>query len=398
MNKQISVAVQQHFLSHYRLRIFSLMSSQSDPYPRYTFYSDTTSPEGIVTIDKDTLIPKLQDGKGIRWKKVRNWWLGKIILFQPKVLKLGISSEHDCIIYLGSMYHVTTWISAILAKISGKRVLMWTHGYLKEEPGFKGYIREIFYRIADGLLLYGHRGRKLMEKRGFDPKTLYVVYNSLDYDLQKSIRLRYSMRDLNELRKTHFENHTLPVLVFTGRVTKRKGLELIFKAQDQLRLMGMLTNVLVIGDGPDRVKLEKLVEISNLSSNVKFVGACYDENIIGPLLMMSDVCVSPGEVGLTCIHSMAYGTPVISHDDPSSQGPEWESIIDGVTGSVFRKGDFHSLAEKIFEWLKTRPSKNIVSENCIRVVENCYSPKNQLSIINRAVEGLIPENQLADEV
>lgn len=397
MNKQISVAVQQHFLSHYRQRIFSLMSSQAEPFPRYTFYSDTSSPEGIVTIDKDSLMPELLNGKGIRWQQVRNWWLGKTILFQPKVLTLAVSSEHDCIIYLGSMYHVTTWISAILAKLSGKRVLMWTHGYLKEEPGFKGYIRETFYRIADGLLLYGHRGRMIMEKRGFDPKTLYVVYNSLDYDLQKSIRLRCSMNMLNALRMTYFKNHSLPILVFTGRITKRKGLELIFQAQHELRLMGMLTNTLVIGDGPDRDRLEKLVEDLNLSCNVNFIGACYDENIIGPLLMMSDICVSPGEVGLTCIHSMAYGVPVITHDDPNTQGPEWEAIIKGVTGSVFKKGDFKSLAKTIFEWLQIRPSENIVSENCIRVVENCYSPKNQLNIINRAVEGLIAENQLVNE-
>lgn len=398
MEKQISVAVQQHFLSHYRQRVFSLMSSQASPCPRYTFYSDTRSPEGIVTIDKDILIPELLDGKGIRWKKVHNWWLGKIILFQPEVITLGISSQHDCIIYLGSMYHVTTWLSAILAKITGKKVLMWTHGYLKEEPGFKGYMREVFYRMADGLLLYGQRGKKIMENRGFDSKKLYVVYNSLDYDYQKSIRLQYTADQLNALRQTHFENHTFPVLVFTGRVTKRKGLELIFQAQHELRLMGMLTNVLVIGDGPDKDRLEKLVESLGLSSNVNFIGACYDEDIIGPLLMMSDICVSPGEVGLTCIHSMAYGIPVITHDDPNSQGPEWEAIIQGVTGAVFQKGDFKSLANTISEWLSAGLSKNNVSKNCTYIVENYYSPENQLTIINRAVNGLVAENSLMDIV
>ncbi|MCK7575648.1 MAG: hypothetical protein MZV65_06990 [Chromatiales bacterium] len=84
----------------------------------------------------------------------------KVILFQPGIIALAFSKRYQCIIFLGSVYHITTWIAAITAKISGKRVLMWTHGYLKEELGLKGYIREIFYRLADGLLLYGNRAKK----------------------------------------------------------------------------------------------------------------------------------------------------------------------------------------------------------------------------------------------
>lgn len=392
MKKQIYVAVQQHFMSHYRLRIFSIMSAQVSPYPHYTFFSGTTSQGGVATINSKNLVSDVVNGEGVRWKKVRNWWLGSIILIQPEVIGLGVKSKFDCVIYLGSMYHISTWISVILAKLTGKRVLMWTHGYLRDEPGLKGYIREIFYRLADGLLLYGHRGRKFLENRNFESARLHVVYNSLDYNLQKNIRSKWGAVQLSELRKANFLNSDFPILVYSGRITGKKGLDLIFRAQLELERMGLSVNVLVIGDGPDRAKLEEFITISSLLDNVKFIGACYDEDIIGPLLMMSDICVAPGEVGLTCIHSMTYGTPVITHDNPNLQGPEWEAIVPGTTGALFHKGDLNSLVSTIFDWVKAARFRSDVASDCIRAVEKCYTPEYQLEVMNRAVSGLAAEH------
>ena len=44
-----------------------------------------------------------------------------------------------------------------------------------------------------------------------------------------------------------------------------------------------------------------------------------------------DITVSPDKVGLTAIHSMAYGRPVITHDNMDRQGPEVEAVIPGRT-------------------------------------------------------------------
>jgi glycosyltransferase involved in cell wall biosynthesis len=395
LNKQrISVAVQQHFLSHYRKCVFTVMSLQHKPYPKYTFFSGTSSSEGIKTIDPELLVSEPNAANHIRWKRLRNLWLGKTFLIQPGIVLVGFSKKYDCIIYLGSMYHITTWMSVLIARVRGKRVLMWTHGYLKEERSIKGFIRELFYRLADGLLLYGHRARDFLEKRGFDPSNLYVVYNSLDYKAQKEIRTKWDDHQLSELRHSQFKNSNCPVLIFIGRVTKRKGLELIFRAQLALQNRGIFVNVLVIGDGEDKANLEKFVSDSHLSEYVKFYGPCYKEELIAPLLMMSDICVSPGEVGLTCIHSMTYGTPVVTHDEPEFQGPEWEAIVPGKTGNFFKKGDSMSLALILEEWFVNGVSRKWVAQNCISVVERCYSPDNQLRIINMAVEGYPSESDL----
>ncbi|MCK7575647.1 MAG: glycosyltransferase [Chromatiales bacterium] len=165
----------------------------------------------------------------------------------------------------------------------------------------------------------------------------------MNYNEQKFIRSKWNHERLLNLRREYFESAAdIPIILFTGRVTKRKRLDLIFRAQKNLQLIGKLINVIIIGDGPDKAQIMRFVEKNQLSRHVKFIGACYDETVLGPLIMMSDICVSPGEVGLTCIHAMAYGTPVITHDDFNHQGPECEAIIPGETGDFLKKEIFFS--------------------------------------------------------
>lgn len=86
------------------------------------------------------------------------------------------------------------------------------------------------------------------------------------------------------------------------------------------------------------------------------------------------------------MHSLAFGTPVITHGDLEDQMPESEAVVEGRTGSFFTKGDAASLAAAIERW--THPSGVAdVSKDCIQMVETYYNPKVQAALINAAVSG-----------
>ena len=99
---------------------------------------------------------------GLRWKLVKNTWFGKKLLWQSGLVKLALSREFDVVIYLGVVYHLSTWVSCFLARLSGKRTYMWSHGFLRKEVGLKGDVRSIFYGLCDGMLLYHHRARDIL--------------------------------------------------------------------------------------------------------------------------------------------------------------------------------------------------------------------------------------------
>ena len=183
-NQVIKVAIVYHCIAHYREPIFRLLCEQDNgiEYTLVSGESDHTPSLNTVDIGK-AKIP-IEKG-GLRWRLVKNIWFGKKLLWQSGVVRLAFSREFDVIIYLGVVYHLSTWVSCFLARLIGKKTYMWSHGYLRKEAGLKGTIRSIFYRLCDGMFLYHHRARDILIERGFDPRKLDVLYNSLDVEKQK---------------------------------------------------------------------------------------------------------------------------------------------------------------------------------------------------------------------
>ena len=101
--------------------------------------------------------------------------------------------------------------------------------------------------------------------------------------------------------------------------------------------------------------------------------------------------VSPGKVGLIALHSLAYGTPVISHGDPENQMPEFEAIIQGKTGDFYKRDDLGDLAAVIKKWVTSPWPCEAVRQECYTTIERFYNPDFQRATINRAVSGLPAE-------
>ena len=372
------VLVIYHYFPHYRVPILKALSDQKSVDIEYTFLSGTTTDIPIKLIDKkDT-------PDNFKWIIVKNIWFMKKLLWQTKVVSKSISNEYDCIIYLANPYFLSTWVGAPLAKITGKRVLFWTHGFIRSSSMID-QMKKVFFHLADGLLLYGNKAKDNLMQKGFKEKELYVIYNSLDYDKQLLLRNTISTEALNIERKKLFKYDDNPILLFIGRLTKQKKLSNLLLAAKQLHEQGVDVNVLLIGEGEEKENLIELTEKNALSEFVCFYGATHDESELAPLISLSDICVAPGEVGLTAMHSLVYGTPVITHDNFLFQMPEYEAIIEGKTGSLYEYGSNDSLIEKIKQWMEDEKDREVIRRYCYEVIDNYYNPNKQVEFINKAV-------------
>jgi glycosyltransferase involved in cell wall biosynthesis len=137
-------------------------------------------------------------------------------------------------------------------------------------------------------------------------------------------------------------------------------------------------------------QLMKSVTKACLSDYVTFFGECHNELHLAHLITLSDLCVSPGEVGLTAMHSLVYGTPVITHDCEKFQMPEYEAVVDGITGGLYRYGSLESLFLKVKEWLLKEKSEG-TKDNCYKIIDDYYNPNIQVKLINNAVKTVINE-------
>jgi glycosyltransferase involved in cell wall biosynthesis len=369
------VAVVYHFFAHYRAAIMQALLNSKDA--EYVLVGDRFDPDRSI----EPWQPPASRFVMAPCKK-----LSSSLIWQSGVVKMAMRRDIDVMIFLGNVNILSTWLAAGLARLFKKRVLFWTHGWIRHECGGKAIIRNLFYRLAHGLLLYGNRAKWIGRSNGFMEEAMYVVYNSLDYEAQKAARVNVTYSRIRQVRRILFPLSDAPVLICTSRLTKWRGLDLVLRAMSQLQKQGFDTCLLLVGDGPEREALALMANDLHLA--VHFHGSCYDEDRLAELIMSANLTVAPGKVGLTAMHSLVYGTPVITHDDPDDQMPEWEAIEPGQTGDVFRRGDVLDLAEKIKKWCQSPWPDEGIRNRCMAVIERHYNPEYQRFMIDRAVTAL----------
>jgi N-acetyl-alpha-D-glucosaminyl L-malate synthase BshA len=163
-------------------------------------------------------------------------------------------------------------------------------------------------------------------------KEIHVVPNfigieEIDQKNLDLLRLRYAKKD--EMVLCHVSNFR-----------KVKRVEDVLLTFDKVNKV-VPSILLLVGDGPERVKLEKLCRELNLCERVVFVGKVRDTKHV---LAISDLFLLPSETesfGLAALEAMAVSVPVIS----SNTGGIPEVNIHGSTGFLSNVGDVESMSK-----------------------------------------------------
>lgn len=370
------VAVIYQVWPHYRLPV--ALEMDADPAIAYSFYGSGERLEGIEHLD----ISRLG-----RFVIARSTSIGRL-LWQGGAVRAALTGRYDAIVLLANPNHLSTWIAAPLARLRGIPVLFWGHGWLRQDTGPKRLFRHGFYRLANHLLLYAERGKRLGMAAGWKDEDITVVYNSLSVDQADAIIARIERGELDDhIPQRRFADPDRPLIVCTARLTDKCRFHLLLDAAARLAERGRPINILLLGDGPERQALEDQARRLNIAAI--FHGACYDETITGPLLYHADLTVSPGKIGLTALHSLMYGTPAITHGTLDDQMPEVEAIEPGRTGAFFTNGDAGSLADTIADWLAHAPDRATVRAACRATTRDRWNPKAQARILSEALHRVV---------
>jgi glycosyltransferase involved in cell wall biosynthesis len=244
---------------------------------------------------------------------------------------------------------------------------------LRREAGLRKFLRTTFYNLADGMMVFSERSKLLCERAGVTVPIVNIK-NSMDLPLEapspplsNEQRCQYRLREGLAVR---------PRLLFIGRIIAKYELPLLFTAlrllhdQDPVGAPGLV----LIGDGPARKDCEALVRQLGLDAMVTWAGAVYDHDQLQFLLKGVDLCVIPARAGLSVVHAMAFGIPVVTDRDLDRQMPESEAVVEGSTGFRFDAGDPKDLASVIRQALPVPQEMRI---RCAETVRNDFSPQAQ---------------------
>lgn len=352
--------------AHYRAPIYRLMDKELN----CDFYiGDKVS----------SLIKKMNYKELLGFKKeLNNYFLIGNTYWQKGAIRTIFSNYKNYII-TGEPNCLSTWLILLLARMTSKKTFLWTHGWYGRETRMKKFVKTIFFGLANHVLLYGEYARDLMIKEGFKPNKLHCIYNSLDYDIQ--LEVRKSLKETDIFSKKFGNDY--PVLCYVGRIQKVKRLDMLIESMVILKNKYKKSlNLVIVGKESEDTDINELIKINKLSDNVWFYGPSYDENELGMIFYNSNLCVSPGNVGLTAIHSLTYGCPTITHNSFENQGPEFESITPGITGDFFEEKSIDDLALKINTWLELHPNNDDTIRNeCYKVIDDKYNPHYQIQLL-----------------
>jgi len=357
---------------HYRSAIYTLMDKELG----CDFYFGDYVGTPIKLMDINLLKGYKKTVKNIKIFNNKYQWQKDVIGLPFKNYKYFIlTGDHNVL---------SNWVIAFFAKLLNKKVFIWMHG-LKTKREYtwreKLYIYP-FYRLADMFLLYGDYSRNLMIKKGFDKNKMICIYNSLDYD--KQIEIRKNLTKTN-VYSEYFKNN-LPVLIYIGRIQKVKKITLILDSMQHLKKNGTLCNLIIVGENADDLGFSKQIAESGLSPNIWVFGPCYQEEKIGELIYNADVCISPGNVGLTAMHCFVYGTPVITHNNFENQMPEFEVIHPGLNGDFFEEDNLQDLTEKITNWISLDDTKrDKVRLSAYAIIDEKYNPQFQIEVLKKVL-------------
>lgn len=354
--------------THYRFPIFYAMSKVF----ACEFYLGDKLKTNIKSFD-------YQDLPGFR-KGLKNIFFGNFY-WQKRSVNLLFEPYHYYIID-GEPYCVSSWLILILAKLLGKEVIAWTHGWYGREGIFKRFIKKIFYSMHAKLMLYNEYAIKLMEQEGIPKKKMFCIANSLDSD--KEILLRNTLKKTNIFQ--HYFNNNHPTLIFCGRIQKWKKLELLIDAIALMNIENIPVNVVIVGKDVEGVNISNYADSKGIRQQLWMYGPCYDDSTIGELFYNAYVCVSPGNVGLTAIHSLTFGCPIVTHGNFSCQGPEFEAVQPGVTGDFFEQDNVYDLKEKIKKWISiSDEEREVVRQAAFQEIDRKWNIHYQLEIIKKVI-------------
>ena len=183
-------------------------------------------------------------------------------------------------------------------------------------------------------------------------KEINVIPNFIDMSLYQQsfdLNLRNKFAAKKEFILTHISNF---------RKVKR-----VLDVIKIFELVGCKAPVklLMIGDGPDRIKAEQLTREMKLENKVKFLGKL---KVIEKILSISDIFILPSQTesfGLVALEAMASSNAVIS----TNSGGICEVNIDGYTGFLSNVSDVIKMSDDILKLINNPAKLNSIKLNAV---------------------------------
>ncbi|MDZ5129146.1 glycosyltransferase [Clostridium perfringens] len=280
--------------SPYRVDFFNYLIENFKEYNFKIIYSSTAEDDRGWNLD----FSKIKNSDFLKSKSIiiKKKLDNKYIHFGFGVTRCLKKYNPDVII--GCEYNPISIIAYTWAKLHKKKYISWSDGTLNSEKHInktQRMLRKIICKKSDAFIASSSKTKEAQVYYGANKEKIKI--SNLTIDINKYI-----------YEKTFFKGNRL---LFVGRLSYTKGIDLLLEALADIECDYMLT---IVGDGPDRENLECMVKDMGISDKVNFVGS-KSGNELQSIYKDNDIFILPSRCdcyGLVLVEAMCNCMAIIS--------------------------------------------------------------------------------------
>lgn len=297
--------------------------------------------------------------------------IGQALTFGINTIKL-FKEEFDVIDCCGFPYF-SLFACKLVCLLRRKKLFStwheaWGKEYWKEYLGklsiFGILIEKLAVHLPDEIISVSPQtAKKIKNELGFKKK-ISVIPNGIDFEY------------INKIKPSRVKSD----VIYAGRLMDFKNIDILINSISILRNKKINIECIIIGDGPEREKLEKLSKNLGLTKNIQFKGFLKNTNQIYSYFKSSKVFVLPSTregFGIVALEANACGIPVITVDHKNNASKELITKNNGL----ITKTNKYSIAGTIIKLLNrsnnSEEIKNITKQfdwvNTINKVSEVYN-------------------------
>ena len=285
----------------------------------------------------------------------RSIWQG--LYFGFSGLKL-IKEDFD-IVEVDHMPYFPLFACKLVCILKRKKMIatwheVWGLKYWLKYLGWKGIFGYLIERLAvlmpDKIISVSENTAKRLRNGLGSKKEIYIISNGVDLKNIEKIKSSLEKSDI----------------IFAGRLLGHKNVDILLKAIKIIKEKKSDIKCLIIGEGPEKEKLENLNKELKLEKNIKFLGFLKNLDNFYSLMKSSKVFVLPSTregFGISVLEANACGLPVITvnHKDNTAK----DLIEEGKNGYICQL-DEKDITNKITEIIKGQNSKEKIKQYSLK--------------------------------
>ena len=356
------VGLQQRILPEYRVEFFDRLAtvclqglSIFAGNPRLQEAVETAPKPAIAHYHPARNLHFLSGKFYVYWQAGILSWLYR---WQPQVLIMEINPRNL------SNPTAVRWMH-----LRGRPVIGWGLGIPIRNPIANRLQRNLLHHM-DAVIAYSNTGAEQYIQAGMDPARVFVAANAVT-----------PRPSVPAIERPPLAGDQPPQILFVGRLQERKRLDVLLYALAALP-MERKPQLTIVGDGPDRSRLEKLSW--EVYPHTTFVGARHGAEL-EPYYAAADLFILPGTGGLAIQQAMAHGLPVIVGKADGTQG----ELVRPENGWILQDDSVQTLTRTLQEALADLPGLRRKGLASYRIVADEVNIEAMVETFTRAVESVL---------